>query len=70
MLKHAPDSFLNFLLQIFNHIWSSHTFPEFWKTTEVIPLLKPNKNPLLFDSYRQISLTCKLFGNIVNSRRL
>ena len=73
MLKHLPRSGMDFLLYIFNHSWSSHSFPSIWKTSSIIPIhkmRKPLDSPV---SFRPISLTScvsKLFERIILSRLL
>ena len=71
MLKNLSDSAINFLLYIFNKVWSEHSFPRLWRRALVIPFLKPNKDPLSTNSYRPIALTsclCKILEKIVNLR--
>ncbi len=71
MLKHASSDTLHLVLQLFNQLWDNGLFPQTWRTAIVLPLLKPNKNPSLVDSYRPISLTsvlCKIFEKIVQAR--
>lgn len=71
MLQHAPPHILNTLLDIFNEIWFSGSFPATWRDATIIPILKMNKNPSLLDSYRPISLTsvlCKVLERIVKNR--
>ncbi|KAL4135297.1 hypothetical protein QTP88_006915 [Uroleucon formosanum] len=66
-----PKNTLNHLLAIYNLIWNSYVFPESWKHGYVIPILKPNKNKFLAESYRPICLLntlCKLLEKIVNRR--
>ena len=41
MLKHLPESSLQALLGIFNHIWTTGDFPEDWRLATVIPIPKP-----------------------------
>ena len=43
MLKHLPAAALISLLHILNDIWSSGNFPPGWRTSTVIPVLKPDK---------------------------
>ena len=73
MLKHLPRSGMDFLLQIFNLSWSSHSFPSIWKTFSTIPIHKMGK-PLDFPAFfRPISLifcASKLFERIILSRLL
>ena len=38
MLKHLPRSGMDFLLHIFDLIWSSHSFSSIWKTSSIIPI--------------------------------
>ncbi|UYV84748.1 hypothetical protein LAZ67_X003298 [Cordylochernes scorpioides] len=45
------------LLEIFNLSWKKGKLPEEWKSTTVIPLLKPNKGRRSPSSYRPIPLT-------------
>ena len=44
MLKHLPESSLQALLGIFNHIWTTGDFPEDWRLATVIPIPKPGKD--------------------------
>ena len=73
MLKHVPRSGMNFLLQLFNHSWSLHSFSSIWKTSSIIPIHnmgKPLDSPA---SFRRISLTScvsKLFERIILSHLL
>ena len=71
LLKHIPESGLNILLAVFNHIWCSGFFPPSWKTAHIIPISKPGKDPSNPSNYRPIALTsclCKLMERMVNSR--
>ena len=73
MLKHLPRSGMDFLLHIFNHFCSLHSFPSVWKTSSIISI---HKMGTLLDSpasFRPISLTScvsKLFERIILSRLL
>ena len=73
MLKHLPLSGMDFLLYIFNHSWTSHSFLSIWKTSSIITIHKIGK-PLDSPSpFRPISLTScvsKLFERIILSRLL
>lgn len=71
LIKNLPESALNYLLQIYNFIWTSHTFPRIWKKSIIIPILKHDKNKTKSSSYRPISLTCtlcKLLEKMINKR--
>ena len=71
MLKHLPRSGTDFLLQIFNFSWSSHSFSSIWKTSSIIPIHKMGKP--LAASFWPISLTScvsKLFERFILSRLL
>ena len=73
MLKHLPRSGMDFLLHIFNHSWSLHSFPSIWKTSSIIPIHKMGKPLDSPASFRPISLTScvsKLFECIILSRLL
>ncbi|KAK2574845.1 hypothetical protein KPH14_012927, partial [Odynerus spinipes] len=41
LIKMLPSKALEYLLQLFNHIWTNNTFPDIWRTATVIPILKP-----------------------------
>ena len=73
MLKHLPHSGMDFLPQIFNLSWSSHSFPSIWKTSSIIPIHKMGKPLDSPASFRPISLTScisKLFQRIILSHLL
>ena len=59
------------LLEFFNKIWKSQTFPKEWSNAITIPLLKPGKESKTPSSYRPIALTnvlCKIMERLVNRR--
>lgn len=60
MLKNLSPQAKSLLLQVFNTMWQSRSFPESWRHSHVIPLLKPGKSSTSPDSYRPISLTSNL----------
>lgn len=71
LLKHLPNSTLTILLEIFNYIWQSNTFPPSWRKAITIPIAKPGKDPSQPNSYRPIALTsciCKTMERMVNGR--
>ena len=44
MLKHLPPKSLQALLDIFNDVWETGTFPESWELSTIIPVPKPGKD--------------------------
>ena len=71
MLKHLPECSFSVLLEIFNSIWCSGSFPPSWREAIVIPIPKPGKDATHPSNYRPIALTscvCKTFERMVNDR--
>ena len=71
LLKHLSDNALQVVLQLFNLIWISDTFPTSWRQAEVIPIPKPGKDSSNPTNYRPIALTsclCKTMERMINSR--
>lgn len=71
MLKNLTKESKEHLLALYNQIWIKGTFPETWKTSIIIPILKPGRNPKEPINYRPISLiSCvsKIFEKMVNHR--
>ena len=71
ILKHLTESDMKVLLDMYNHIWNSGSYPNQWKKAIVIPILKKNKDPSSPTSYRPISLTSclsKIFDKLINKR--
>ena len=71
MLRHLPFQGKVFLLNLYNQIWRTDSFPASWREAIVIPILKPDKDKLTTTSYRPIALTscvCKLFERMINRR--
>ncbi|KAI5754364.1 hypothetical protein M8J77_008009 [Diaphorina citri] len=71
MLTNLPKNIREGLLNTFNRIWTQRSYPDTWRQATIIPIVKPNKDPLKPDSYRPISLlscTSKLLEKMVNSR--
>jgi hypothetical protein len=71
MLKRMHPTAFRKLLFIYNKIWSTHVYPNQWRTALVLAFAKPHKPPTCIDSYRPIALTScvgKLLERIVNVR--
>ncbi|KAF4514170.1 UNVERIFIED_CONTAM: hypothetical protein B566_EDAN019322 [Ephemera danica] len=71
MLQHLPDNGLELLRNIINHMWSTGSFPNSWKVSTIIPILKKNKPPEDPASYRPIALlscVAKTFEKLVKTR--
>ncbi|GFX73254.1 probable RNA-directed DNA polymerase from transposon X-element [Trichonephila clavipes] len=56
MIKNLPLKFLLFITLLINQLFKNNYFPNAWKTAEVIPILKPDKDSALPSNYRPISL--------------
>ena len=70
-LKHLPDTSLETLLNIFNYIWTTGKFPDYWQYATIIPIPKPGKDPAEPNNYRPIALTsclCKTLERMINKR--
>ena len=70
-LKHLPDTCLNILLKVYNHVWESGNFPPSWREALIIPIPKPGKDSTNPNNYRPIALTsclCKTMERMVNTR--
>ena len=73
LLTHLSDPSLEILLNIFNKIWSSGTFPISWREANIIPIPKPGKDASDPNNYRPIALTsclCKTMERMVYERLL
>ena len=73
MISNLPEEFQEIILNLFNKSWVEGNDPLLWKFQEVIPVLKPNKDPSDVSSYRSISLiSClgKLMEKMVQARLL
>lgn len=56
-VTHLSDNALSYFLDLINSIFISGIIPVSWKSQEVLPILKPNKNPSDSTSYRPIALS-------------
>ena len=57
-LKHLGPLALGYLTKIFNLSLATSQIPDIWKSSTIIPLLKPNKPAEESSSYRPVSLLC------------
>ena len=71
MIRSLSEANKRKLLDSINRIWNSGDIPTDWKTSTVIPILKPHKSAEDVKSYRPIALTsvlCKLLERMINKR--
>lgn len=71
IIKYFPEETLDYLLKIYNHIWENNTYPNKWKESIVVPILKPNTEKSDPYNYRPISLSnclSKILQKIINKR--
>src|SRR5688572_32368966 len=55
-LKHLGPLAIQYLTDLLNLALTHNIIPQIWKLAKIIPIPKPNKNPCIGTSYRQISL--------------
>lgn len=70
MIRNSSCSTKNRILQLFNNIFNSH-IPQTYKTSLIVPVLKPKADMTLVSSYRPISLNCclaKVLDKIIAKR--
>lgn len=60
VLRRAGERSWRHLATLFNHCLNLGYFPEKWKRSRVIPILKPGKDPTRPEGYRPISLLSNL----------
>ena len=71
IIRQLPESVLETLLNIYNYIWEEEIFPVEWKMATIIPIPKPEKDPMICNNYRPIALTsclCKIQEKMINER--
>ena len=71
LIKHLPTNCLIVLLNIFNSIWTTGSFPDCWREAIIVPVPKPGKDHTNPSNYRPIALTsciCKTMERMVNDR--
>ena len=54
--KHLGPIDIKRLTNLYNITINTNTIPQIWKTSKIIPIAKPNKDPSLPSSYRPIAL--------------
>jgi hypothetical protein len=59
-LKHLGPKGISYLTSLYNLSMAGADLPAVWKTANIVPILKPGKNPNLSTSYRPISLLSPL----------
>ena len=57
MLQHLPRQSLTALLFLYNEVWRTGNFPQAWRHSVIVPVLKAGKDKQNLSSYRPISLT-------------
>ena len=57
IIKKLGPKAREYLLHLYNRIWSGEEIPQAWRTAVILPLLKEGKDPEKPGSYRPISLT-------------
>lgn len=69
--KHMNDDQRRSILTLFNYIWTQDVFPQSWRHSYIIPILKPGKDCNTLKAYRPIQLTsclCKLMERMIANR--
>ena len=69
-LKHLPIKGQEFLLDIYNKIFTTHDYPE-WNFSTILGFIKPGKTGYSPNDYRPIALTsclCKVYERMINAR--
>lgn len=71
MLTNLSSNGKKVLLRVLNDVWVQEKRIDAWSNQIVVPLLKPNKDPSLHDSYRPIALSScigKTFERLIKAR--
>ena len=71
IIHRLPEEYLAILLNVFNKMWTTQTFPDGWRSATVVSIPKPGKDHTDATNYRPISLTsclCNLMEKMVNRR--
>ena len=70
LITHLPIPVLKLLLEVFNTIWSSGSFPPSWRKAVIIPIPKPGKDHSDPNNYRPIALTSCLCKTMETMERM
>ena len=73
MIKHLGENAKKFLLNIFNTSWRSGRLPKIWKTSIIVPILKPKKSATESKNCRPIthtSILCKVLERIMHHKMI
>lgn len=71
LIKFFSPQIILFITILFNHLLSNSYFPKIWRTAQIIPILKANKDPSIITNWRPISqLQCisKIFEKLIANR--
>lgn len=71
LIKNAPQEIKLILLKIYNYIWTTNAYPQYWNTVEIVPIAKPGKDKTQPINYRPIALSntlSKIMEKIINKR--
>ena len=71
MISHLPSCAKDFFLNVLNKFWVSGTSAKAWKTSCIVPILKPGKDSSSPKAYRPIALTScvsKVYERMINAR--
>ena len=70
-MQHLPRRSLTALLCLYNEVWRTGNFPQAWRHSVIVPVLKAGKDKQNLSSYRPISLTStvgKIMERLVKDR--
>jgi potassium voltage-gated channel Eag-related subfamily H protein 8 len=70
-MRHFHPSLKEFLLSLYNRIYTEEEFPTSWLNTTILPFEKIGKDSTKVENYRPIALTscvCKLLDKILYAR--
>lgn len=71
LLQELPTETKSIILRLYNMIWLAGKYPDRWRESIIVPVLKHGRSMFEAQSYRPISLTCclsKVLEKMINSR--